>query len=58
MKFKELADGTSFHVEADYEAGLDITYVKHSDTGICTRTDNPNQTIRIADDIKVIIATT
>lgn len=57
MKFKELPDGSKFRVKADYESGLDIIYVKDSDTGICIRTDNPNQTIRIADDIKVIEAT-
>ena len=57
MKFKELPDGSKFRVKADYEDGLDIIYVKDSSSGLSTRTDNPNQTIRIADDIKVIEAT-
>ncbi len=57
MKFKELTDGSYFQVEADAQAGMDVTYVKALENGAshnAVRTDNSNQTIRIDDNVRVV----
>ncbi len=57
MKFKELPDGETFQIEEDVKAGMDIKYVKALEDGgphNSVRTDNSNQTIYIADNVRVV----
>lgn len=57
MKFKELIDGSTFQVEEDAKAGMDVTYLKTlEDDGDynAVRIDNSNIGIYIADDVRVI----
>lgn len=57
MKFRDLEDGAFFRVAEDVKAGMDVVYMKTIEDGgphNSVRTDNSNQTIRIADDVRVV----
>lgn len=57
MKFKDLPDGSTFQVEEDVKAGMNVIYVKAVEDGPphnAVRVDNSSQAIYIADNIRVI----
>ena len=57
MKFKDLPDGSTFQVEEDVKAGMNVIYVKAVEDGLphnAVKIDNSNQTVYIADNIRVI----
>lgn len=59
MKFKDLPDGSTFKIEEDVKAGMDVVYVKAIEDGgshNSVRTDNSNQTIYISDNVRVVEA--
>lgn len=59
MKFKDLPDGSTFKIEEDVKAGMDITYLKTIEDGgpyNSVRIDNANQTIYISNNVRVVEA--